>query len=145
MNNMKYKFYGSDTKSVHPINPKYKKIKDQRHLYDLLSEIWCEYTCTPRLRKEWSPENKTCGACTITCLLVQDIFGGEIYGVYVDGNVHCFSKVDDVIFDLTSEQFKDIKLNYTLEYPQSRELHLSNPDKKERYLYLVSKLEELLK
>ena len=145
MNNMKYKFYGSDTKSVHPINPKYKKIKDQRHLYDLLSEIWCEYTCTPRLRKEWSSENKTCGACTITCLLVQDIFGGEIYGVYVDGNVHCFSKVGDVIFDLTSEQFKDKKLNYTLEYPQSREFHLSNPDKKERYLYLVSKLEELLK
>ena len=142
---MEYKFYGSDTKSVHPINPRYKKIKDQRHLYDLLSEIWCEYTCTPRLRKEWSLENKTCGACTITCLLVQDIFGGEIYGVYVDGNVHCFSKVGDVIFDLTSEQFGNKKLNYTLEYPQSRELHLSNPDKKERYLYLVSKLEELLK
>ena len=142
---MEYKFYGSDTKSVHPINPRYKKIKDQRHLYDLLSEIWCEYTCTPRLRKEWSPENKTCGACTITCLLVQDIFGGEIYGVYVDGNVHCFSKVGDVIFDLTSEQFGNKKLSYTLEYPQSREFHLSNPDKKERYLYLVSKLEELLK
>ena len=142
---MKYKFYGSDTESVHPINPRYKKIKDQRHLYDLLSDIWCEYTCTPRLRKEWSPENKTCGACTITCLLVQDIFGGEIYGVYVDGNVHCFSKIGDVIFDLTSEQFKNKKLSYTLEYPQSREFHLSNPDKKERYLYLVSKLEELLK
>ena len=142
---MEYKFYGSDTKSVHPINPRYKKIKDRRHFYDLLSEIWCKYTCTPRLRKEWSIENKTCGACTITCLLVQDIFGGEIYGVYVDGNVHCFSKVGDVIFDLTSEQFKDKKLSYTLEYPQSREFHLSNPDKKERYLYLVSKLEELLK
>ena len=65
--------------------------------------------------------------------------------MYVDGNVHCFSKVGDVIFDLTSEQFKDKKLSYTLEYPQSREFHLSNPDKKERYLYLVSKLEELLK
>lgn len=142
---MKYKFYGSDTRSVHPINSRYKKIKDQRHLYDLLSEIWCKYTCTPRLRKEWSPENKTCGACTITCLLVQDIFGGEIYGVYVDGNVHCFSKVGDVIFDLTSEQFGNKKLSYTLEYPQSREFHLSNIDKKERYLYLVSKLEELLK
>ena len=142
---MEYKFYGSDTKSVRPINPKYKKTKDQRHLYDLLSEIWCEYTCTPRLRKEWSPDNKTCGACTITCLLVQDIFGGEIYGVYVDGNVHCFSKINDVIFDLTSEQFGDKKLNYTLEHPQSRELHLSNPDKKERYAYLLHKLEEKLK
>lgn len=144
MNKMNYKFYGSNTKSVHPINPEYKKIKDQHHLYDLLSEIWDIKVCTPRLRNEWSKENKTCGCCTVTCLLVQDIFGGEIYGVYVDGNVHCFSKVNDSIFDLTSEQFGDTKLNYTLDYPQSREFHLSNPDKKERYLYLVSKLKELL-
>ena len=142
---MDYKFYGSNTKSVKPINPIYKSIKDQRHLYDLLSDIWCEYTCTPRLRKEWSKENKTCGCCSIACLLVQDIFGGEIYGVYVDGNVHCFSKVGDEIFDLTSEQFGDLKLNYALDHPQSREEHLSNQNKKERYLYLVSKLQEKLK
>ena len=145
MNNMKYNFYGSDTKSVHPINPKYKKIIDQRHLYDLLSEIWDINVCTPRLRNEWSESNKSCGCCTVTCLLVQDIFGGEIYGVYVDGNVHCFSKVGDVIFDLTSEQFGNKKLSYTLEYPQSRDEHLSNPDKKERYTYLLHKLEEKLK
>ena len=142
---MAYNFYGWREALCPPVNDEFSCIADPQMLYDILSEIWCEYTCTPRLRKEWSSENKTCGACTITCLLVQDIFGGEIYGVYVDGNVHCFSKVGDMIFDLTSEQFKDKKLNYTLEYPQSRELHLSNPDKKERYLYLVSKLEELLK
>lgn len=141
---MDYKFYGSDSKSVAPINPKYKAIKDQRHLYDLLSQIWCEYTCTPRLRNEWSTSNKTCGVCTITCLLVQDIFGGEIYGVYIDGNVHCFSKVGDVIFDLTSEQFGDMKLNYSLNYPQERDTLLSVTHKKERYLYLVNKLDELL-
>lgn len=142
---MEYKFYGCNTKSVKPINPIYKAIKDQRHLYDLLSDIWCEYTCTPRLRKQWSKENKTCGCCSITCLLVQDIFGGEIYGVYIDGNVHCFSKVGDEIFDLTSEQFGDLKLDYTLDHPQSREEHLSIPNKKERYLYLVSKLQKKLK
>lgn len=64
--------------------------------------------------------------------------------MYVDKNVHCFSKVGDVIFDLTSEQFGSTKLNYSLDFPQSREEHLSNPNKKERYLYLVSKLKELL-
>ena len=141
---MEYKFYGSDSRSVTPINPKYKAIKDQRHLYDLLSQIWCEYTCAPRLRKEWSQDNKTCGACTITCLLVQDIFGGEIYAVRVDNNMHCFSKIGDVIFDLTSEQFGDKKLVYTLDCPISREAQLAIPDKKERYLYLVNKLDELL-
>ena len=142
---MSYKFYGCDSKSVSPINPLYNKVKDQRHLYDLLSGVWCEYTCAPRLRKKWSKDNKTCGACSITCLLVQDIFGGEIYGVYVDDDLHCFSKVGDVIFDLTSEQFGDKKIDYTLDYLQSREEHLANKEKKERYLYLVNRLLEKLK
>lgn len=145
MNNMKkYSFYGSDSQSVHPINPLFKQIKDQRHLYELLNDIWSIQSCTPRLRKEWSTDNKTCGQCSITCLLVQDIFGGEIYGVQVDGNIHSFSKVGNVIFDLTSEQFKGVKLDYSLNNPISREFHLSNPDKKERYLYLLSELKKKL-
>lgn len=139
-----YHFYGSDTISVHPINPTFKMIVDQRHLYDLLSDIWCEYSCTPRLRKEWSTSNKTCGQCTITALLVQDIFGGEIYGVYVDDNIHSFSKVGDTIFDLTSEQFPNRELDYSLKYPQSREDKLSTPHVKERYLYLVNELKKKL-
>lgn len=141
---MEYKFYGCNTKSVKPINSIYKSIRDQRHLYDLLSDVWCEYTCTPRSRKEWSSSNKTCGQCSITCLLVQDIFGGEIYGVQVEDNLHSFSKVGDVIFDLTSEQFKDTKIDYSLNNSISREYHLSNADKKERYLFLLNELKKKL-
>ncbi len=140
-----YKFYGGNTESVKPINHLYSKIVDQRHLYDLLSEIWCEYTCAPRLRKEWSVDNKTCGQCSVTSFLVQDIFGGEVYGVYIDGNVHCFSKINDVIFDLTSEQFPNTTLEYTLEYPQKREEHFKDIDKYQRYLYLKTMLEARLK
>ena len=33
--------------------------------YDILSEIWCEYTCAPRLRNGWSEQNKTLGQCSI--------------------------------------------------------------------------------
>ena len=69
---MAYKFYGSDTPSVKPINPDFKNVKDQRHLYDLMSNIWCEYSCAPRYRKEWSKDNMTVGQCSITSFLIQD-------------------------------------------------------------------------
>ena len=58
------------------------------------------------MQEKWSEANPTCGQCSITAFLVQDIFGGEVYGVSLgDGNYHCFNKVGDAVFDLTSEQF----------------------------------------
>lgn len=70
-----YKFYG------HEVNIKAKSENNSfrgtpRELYDILSEIWCEYTCAPRLRSKWNPENKTLGQCSITAFLAQDLFGG---------------------------------------------------------------------
>ena len=142
---MSYTFYGNESKSIHPINPAFIKIKDQRHLYDLLSEIWCEYTCAPRMRENWSKDNKTCGQCSITAFLVQDIFGGEVYGVPLgDGNFHCFNVIEDVTFDLTSEQFANQTLDYDHVVLQKRETHLSKNEKLQRYLYLKNKLLEII-
>ena len=142
---MAYKFYGSDTPAIKPINPDFKNIKDQRHLYDLMSNIWCEYSCAPRYRKEWSKDNMTVGQCSITSFLIQDIFGGKVYGVPLDeGGFHCFNKVGNVIFDITSEQFKGKKLEYTLNFEQSREEHFASQEKYERYLYLKDALLKIL-
>ncbi|MBP5216426.1 MAG: hypothetical protein J6038_01155, partial [Bacilli bacterium] len=78
--------------------------------------------------------NKTLGQCSITSFLVQDNFGGEVYGVPLgDGNFHCFNKVGDKVFDLTSEQFLPKVLEYTLDYPQSREAHFFKEEKRLRY------------
>ena len=138
---MSYKFYGSNTKSIKPINQNFAKILDQRNLYDILSEIWCKETCAPRMQDEWSEQNKTLGQCSITAFLVQDIFGGDVYGVPLeDGNFHCFNKIDDIIFDLTSEQFGETKLNYNNVKLQSREEHFSKKEKYQRYLFLKEKL-----
>ena len=138
---MSYKFYGSNTKSIKPINQNFAKILDQRNLYDILSEIWCKETCAPRMQDEWSEQNKTLGQCSITAFLVQDIFGGDVYGVPLeDGNFHCFNKIDDIIFDLTSEQFGETKLNYNNVKLQSREEHFSKKEKYQRYLLLKEKL-----
>ena len=143
---MKYFFYGADTPAIKPTDSAFAAIGDQRRLYDLLSEIWCEYTCAPRLRPEWSPENRTLGQCSITAFLVQDIYGGKVYGIPLPGGgYHCYNGVGDVTFDLTSEQFGDTPLTFDKENEQSREIHFSDPEKYARYLYLRERLIEKLR
>jgi hypothetical protein len=141
---MDYKFYGWNTPEVKPINKKYNKIKNQRDLYDILSTIWCKDTCAPRMQDRWTSDNKTLGQCSITAFLVQDIFGGDVYGVRLDdGNYHCYNIVNGIKFDLTSEQF-DHELIYDDKYEQKRDVHFSKLEKYERYKYLSKKLDEYL-
>lgn len=138
---MTYKYNRNVEKTVSPINPIYNEIKDQNHLYDLLSECWSEETCAPRLRKQWSKSNKTCGQCSITAFLVQDIFGGEVYAIDTCYGAHCFNKVGEVYFDLTSEQFVNAsELIYTFDKPQTRETHFAKEEKYQRYLLLKKAL-----
>ena len=93
----------------------------------------------------WSPENKTLGQCSITAFLVQDIYGGKVYGIKrPGGNYHCFNDVDGCVFDLTSEQFGDEKLDYTDCPEQFREVHFAKEKKKLRYEDLRKKLREWL-
>ena len=140
---MYYNFYGAYvSKDIKPIID--IKINNPVDLYDVLSEIWCEYTCAPRLRFRWTKYNKTVGQCSITAFLVQDIFGGDVYGVEIGENTyHCFNKINGLVFDLTSEQFNEV-LDYDNSTLQSRDTHFSKEEKYERYLYLKKKLNEYL-
>ncbi len=138
---MGYNFYGWEKAVVSPINSDFKSIASPQELYDALTEIWCEYTCAPRLREKWSKENITLGQCSITAFLAQDIFGGKVYGVpRSGGNYHCYNVVGDVVFDLTSEQFGGEKLDYTDNPEQFREVHFAKTEKRERYEYLKAEL-----
>ena len=121
-------------------------------LYEIFSECWCVETCAPRLRDRWSEENKTCGQCSITAFLVQDLLGGEVYGIPLpDGNFHCYNVVDGVTFDLASEQFA-AKFNDGVERPlcyennplQSRDVHFAKEEKRLRYELLRTKVENLM-
>ncbi len=131
-----YRFYGWET----------ARIRDSLGLtpcdyYDLLSDIWCEETCAPRMRKDWTPENRTLGQCSITAFLIQDIYGGKVFGVPLgDGNFHCFNDVDGCVFDLTSEQFGDTRLDYTNCPEQDRAVHFAKTEKRERYELLKERL-----
>ena len=136
----KYNFYGWETAGV-----KDKRGLTPRDYYDLLSEIWCPDTCAPRMRGDWSKENKTLGQCSITAFLLQDIYGGKVYGVPLDDdNFHCFNDVCGCVFDLTSEQFGNIKLNYDGCPEQFREIHFKKEEKRQRYELLKTRLSSLL-
>lgn len=126
---MPYKFYGWESASIRDARG-----LTPRDYYTLLSDIWCADTCAPRMRKDWTPENRTLGQCSITAFLMQDLYGGQVRGVPLgDGNYHCFNAVGDCVFDLTSEQFGDQKLNYAHCPEQQRDVHFAKAEKRERY------------
>lgn len=137
---MKYGFYGWEKATVadaRGLTP--------RDYYDILSGIWCADTCAPRMRADWTPDNKTLGQCSITAFLMQDIYGGKVYGVPLgDGNYHCFNVVGDCVFDLTSEQFGDQKLDYNNCPEQERSVHFAKAEKQERYEALKGALHDAL-
>ena len=112
-------------------------------MYEALSHVWCAETCAPRMRTDWTQENMTLGQCSVTSFLAQDIFGGEVLGVLLeDGNWHCFNRVGDLMFDLTSEQFPEGELDYSVYSEQSRETHFAKEEKRQRYELLKEKLRD---
>ena len=140
-----YQFYGWKSAEAVPASDYCGVTITPIQLYDLLSEIWCEKTCAPRLRNQWSSLNKTLGQCSITAFLVQDIFGGEVYGIKREGgNFHCYNVVGTCCFDLTSEQFGDEILVYENNPIQKREVHFAKKEKLVRYEYLKQELKQKL-
>lgn len=138
---MAYKFYGwktADVRDSRGLTP--------RNYYDILSDIWSADTCAPRMRERWSEKNRALGQCSITAFLMQDLYGGKVCGIPMDdGNYHCFNVVGEGtpnvrLFDLTSEQFGDIQLDYSACQEQFREAHFSKAEKKRRYEILRAEL-----
>ena len=140
---MAYRFYGWQRATMPAIDREYPGIDTPRALYDALLHCWRAETCAPRMRDAWTPDDPTLGQCSITAFLVQDIFGGEVYGVPLkEGGFHCYNVVDGVAFDLTSEQFGDGKLRYDTLHPQRREEHFASDEKRQRYEALKTLLRE---
>ena len=85
---MEYNFWGWQNATVPAITDEYRGIHTPIDLYDALTHIWCADTCAPRLRDGWTEDNKTLGQCSITAFLAQDIFGGEVYGIFRRKHYH---------------------------------------------------------
>ena len=140
---MEYRFYGAG-QDIRFVNRQYEDLDTPEKLYEVFSKVWCRQTCAPRMADDWNEGNKTLGQCSITSFLVQDLIGGEVYGIKLkDGNYHCFNVIGQKAFDLTSEQFKE-KLDYSSAVPQERKTHFAKEEKQQRYLLLREKLKEIM-
>ena len=140
---MEYRFYGAG-QDIRFVNRQYEDLDTPEKLYEVFSKVWCRQTCAPRMADDWNEGNKTLGQCSITSFLVQDLIGGEVYGIKLkDGNYHCFNVIGQKAFDLTSEQFKE-KLDYSSAVPQERKTHFAKEEKQQRYLLLKEKLKEIM-
>ena len=138
-----YGFSGWEKALVPAQTGEYPGIRTPRDLYNALWHVWKKETCAPRMQEDWSGANRTLGQCSITAFLAQDIFGGKVWGVPLeDGGYHCFNAVGDCVFDLTSEQFGDEKLDYSLLHEQTREEHFRKKEKEARYEELKAGLSE---
>jgi hypothetical protein len=135
------RFYISKNVNIFPINKDFYFIKDIFHFYDLIKDLWSRETCAPRLKESWDKSNPSLGQCSITSFLLQDIFGGEVYGIKQEnGNYHCYNVIKDIIVDITSEQFKQKNLDYSQGKLQSKYTHFLKEEKYQRYLSLKDSL-----
>jgi hypothetical protein len=140
---MSYRYWGSEPATCRAEDAEYPDITGPDSMYEALSHVWCAETCAPRMRADWTQDNMTLGQCSVTSFLAQDIFGGEVLGVLLeDGNWHCFNRVGDLMFDLTSEQFPEGELDYSVYSEQSRETHFAKEEKRQRYELLKEKLRD---
>ena len=140
---MKYNFWGWEHADAPALTTEYRGINTPTDLYDALTHIWCAKTCAPRMREDWTEDNKTLGQCSITAFLAQDIFGGKVYGILrPGGNFHCYNVTDSCSFDLTSEQFKGEPLDYENNPEQLRADHFAREEKRLRYEYLKAELKK---
>lgn len=129
-----YGFAGWETADCEARTGEYAGIRTPRDLYSALWHVWSAETCAPRMRAEWSGENRTLGQCSVTAFLAQDIFGGKVYGIPLpEGGFHCYNAAGDCVFDLTSEQFGNARFTYAGHPEQLRTVHFQKEEKRERY------------
>ena len=83
-------------------------------LYHVLRRCWSSETSS-----KWLLENPARGQCSVTSLVVQDIFGGEILKTRVGAFWHFYNRVDDKRWDLTVSQF-DVPIPFD-DLPASRD------------------------
>ncbi|WP_286540755.1 YunG family protein [Variovorax fucosicus] len=108
-------------------------------LYRAISRIWSADTSSPT--GAWSPSNPAQNHCSITSLIVQDHFGGEILSTKTSGGTHFYNLVDGAKWDLTVSQFAEpVPYDDTV---TSREAALADTSD-EKYALIKTRLEQAI-
>ena len=115
-------FYGMELADKNTLPVSDDRIATLGKLHEALLHAWSRETAFPACREDWSTANPAFGQCTITAMLVHDLFGGTIHRIRLaGGGTHYFNKIDGMYVDLTSSQFADYANECPLEPNEERE------------------------
>ncbi|MDI3381781.1 hypothetical protein ACFPPF_19380 [Xenophilus aerolatus] len=108
-------------------------------LYRAISRVWAADTASPT--GAWSLSNPAQNHCSITSLVVQDCFGGDVLSTRTSGGTHFYNRIDGVRWDLTVSQFREpIPYDDTL---SSRETALADTSV-EKYALIKERMASIL-
>ena len=106
-----------------------------KDLYRALREVWASDTASPP--HSWSPQFPAKNHCSVTSLIFQDYFGGEILSTKTSGGTHFYNRINGIKWDLTVSQFSDPEpYDDTL---SSRDLAIQDTSES-KYLLLTARL-----
>ena len=117
-------------------------------LKEALYASWCRETAYRTDQPHWSEQKKSRGQCTVTVMVINDFFGGEMirgfskkYNLY-----HFWNIIDGKKIDLTFDQFigdkDDITFENTVIRTHNELMRIWNVQK--RYKLLKVKVDEYL-
>lgn len=110
---------------------------------EIVPKICKADTCNPP--EDWKPENPTMGHCAIVSILAQELFGGIIVRVSLEGTPyekfksHYLNVIDGKEYDFTLDQFESNPYLNKERQEKNREDLLSNPNTKSRYEILKNR------
>ncbi len=107
------------------------------NLETILNLSWEKRTCYKELKEKWTYEKPYIGQSAVTSLVVNDLFGGYIMKVRVNGKKHYYNVVEGNIIDYTAKQYEDGLINYAEGKLAYRGRILQDYDTKSRYYILV--------
>ena len=105
-------------------------------LYHVLRRCWSTETGS-----KWLPDNPARGQCSVTSLVVHDVFGGEILKTRVGPFWHFYNRIGETRWDLTVSQF-DVPIPFD-DMPASRDEVLADTSV-EQYELLAQRVRDLV-
>lgn len=107
-----------------------------------LRKAWCRETAHESYQKKWSESNPSYGQCAITCLAMQDLYGGDVYECKVKGKRHyVIITAEGYLHDFTRAQFGEERVIYQDLRLRTRASLLKCKSVKERYELLKTRLQ----
>lgn len=140
-------YYGEEFgDTIQVKNSVYEEIKTLNGLFGILLKCWDKETAYPASQADYIKDNDpTYGQCAITAIIVNDMFGGTIHKIKIEGGgTHYFNKIEGHYIDLTRDQFDlyNIDIDYEPNEEVTKQYCLKDDDTLKRYNLLNKKIKK---